>query len=339
MTGGVALVLVLCAGCAPVLAVPPHLVAAWPAANSTLAVVRQALDLTFNRTLSPDRSWATVWRDDDGSPLSTETQIDARAPRHLRVKLMEPLPGEYRLRWHAASAESEAAADGEQMFALQGEDISAPRLSVSHAVAETGDQLAISGSGFEPSARVTLTIGDDSGPLTSVETDQSGTFATSARVPPSVPFGVQPIVATDSEGAMAATSLQVRWGGWPPLLAFTSGQPGPRSGEATFSLSLRNRSDYVLEKVRILMQEPDGATYVSAEPPPARANGMLTWELPIVDRGVVGPFRVTVKTAMRTATHARIEFRHRRPRNCGDNCLPAFVSETTSDSTLTAPAD
>lgn len=339
MMGGVALVLMLCAGCAPVLAVPPHLVAAWPAPDSTLAVVRQALDLTFNRPLSADRSWATVWRDEDGSPLRTETQVDQRAPRHLRVRLLEVLPGQYRLRWHAASEDSAAAADGEQMFALQGEDISAPRLSISHSAAESGDQFAINGSGFEPSARVTLTIGDDAGPLTTVQTDQAGTFAARANVPPSVPFGLQPIVATDSEGAMAATALQVRWGGWPPLVAFTSGQPGPRSGEATFAVTLRNRSDYVLEKVRIVMQEPDGATYVSAEPVPARANGMLTWELPIVDRGVVGPLRVTFKTTHRTATHARIEFRHRRPRNCGDNCLPAFISETSSDSTPTAPAD
>jgi hypothetical protein len=38
-------------------------------------------------------------------------------------------------------------------------------------------------------------------------------------------------------------------------------------------------------------------------------------------------------------SHARIEFRHRRPYGCGDDCPPAFVTETTSESTLVFPAD
>lgn len=343
--GMVALVLVLClmaTGCAPSLAVPPHLVSAWPAPSSTLPVTRQAFDLTFNRPLDAIHSWAMAWRDDDGSPLTVETAVDERAPRHLYVRLVEPAAGQYRLRWHAVTDASEAASDGEQVFVLQGEDISAPRLTVNRGAAESGDPIVLAGSGFEPRSEVRLTIGDDNAPLTTVQTTGTGEFSARANVPPGVPFGLQPITATDAEGAAATAALQVRWGGWPPLVAFTSGVAGPRSGEATFSVSLRNRSDYVLESVRILMDLPVDATYVSAEPVPTVTHDGLTWDVPLVDRGISGPFRATVRATRsdaQLATHTRIEFRHRRPRNCGDDCLPAFISETSSDSTPTSPAD
>ena len=59
-----------------------------------------------------------------------------------------------------------------------------------------------------------------------------------------------------------------------------------------------------------------------------------------MDRGVLGPFRVTYRVAGAVTSRAWIEFRHRRPHGCsGDECLPAFVSETTSESTPVSAAD
>jgi hypothetical protein len=187
---------------------------------------------------------------------------------------------------------------------------------------------------------VTLTIGDDAQALNTVETDAHGSFGVDVRIPPGVPFGVQPISATDGGGGVAETAVQVRWGGWPPLVAFTVGQPGPAPGEATFSVSVRNRSDFLLERVRVALDDPGPGTtsFVAAEPNADRQPGAVAWEIPVLDRGVAGPFRATYRTTATVASHARIEFRHRRPRGCpADECPPAFVSETTSDSTPVSP--
>jgi hypothetical protein len=124
------------------------------------------------------------------------------------------------------------------------------------------------------------------------------------------------------------------------VLAFTTGQPGPGPGEVTISLSLRNRSDYVLEHVAVTLSAPSGAQVVAVEPSPTRRDAALTWLLPLVDRGVIGPLRATFRVDHPISTHARIEFRHRRTPGCrGDVCLPAFVSETTTDSSTITPPD
>jgi methionine-rich copper-binding protein CopC len=332
----------LAAACAPVLAAPPHLIAAWPLDEARLSIASHTLDLTFNRPLRPESSWAEVWRNHDGSQMATDTLVGPQDPRLLEVHLQRPAAGQYRLHWHAVAASGGAAADGEQDFSLQDESPGAPRIEVSQPIADSGDKLEVKGNGFSKHSSVTLTIGDDAQPLNTVETDAHGSFGVDVRVPPGVPFGVQPVSAIDGSGGAAATGLRVRWGGWPPLDAFTVGQPGPDQGEVTFSMSVRNRSDYLLERVRVVLDDPDptAASFVVAQPAPLRQAGSLVWEIPVLDRGVVGPFRATYRTTRPIASHARIEFRHRRPRGCtADDCPPAFVSETTSDSTLANPAE
>jgi hypothetical protein len=332
----------LAVGCAPTYAAPPRLIATWPSPGASLPIGQHTFELTFNRSLQPDSVWAAVWNDLDGVLLPSEVVMDPNNPRRLGVRLLEPGPGEFRLHWHAGAARTGGSADGELPFSLR-EEVAAqtpPRLEVSRATAESGDKLEIRGRGFGQTCTVQLTMGDDDQKLSTVETDSSGSFVAQTRVPPGVPFGLQPVHAIDSRGASASAALQVRWGGWPPLVAFTTGQPGPRSGEVTFTLSLRNRSDYVLERVRITLGTPEDAALVGAEPNARREEGGLMWELAWMDRGVAGPFRATYRVTGATATHARIAFRHRRPRACsGDECLPAFISETTSDSTPVGPLD
>jgi len=330
------------AACAPTLAAPPRLIAAWPADEARLPIAAQPFELTFNRQLQPEATWAQVWRDDDGSPMVTDAWVEPTNPMHLTVRLQRPAAGQYRLHWHAVAARTSAAADGEQDFALADESPGAARIDVSQPTADSGDKLEVKGNGFEKRSTVTLTVGDDAQPLNTVETDAHGSFGVDVRIPPGVPFGMQPVSATDGDGAVATTALQVRWGGWPPLLAFTVGQPGPDPGEVTFSLSVRNRSDFLLERVRVVLDDPDplGTSLVAAEPSPSRQPGAVVWEIPMLDRGVAGPFRATYRVTTAVASHARIEFRHRRPRGCpADACPPAFISETASDSTPVAPAE
>jgi methionine-rich copper-binding protein CopC len=330
----------LAAGCAPVLSAPPHLVAAWPPAGVTLPVERTTFDLTFNYALSPELSWAAVWRDVDGLPIAADSAVELSNPRRLSLMVKEPVAGDYRLHWHAVSARTAVAMDGEQTFSLQDESSAPPRVELSRGVAETGEKVEVTGTGFGRRCPVTLAIGDDEQALSTVETDAQGHFVVEARVPQNVPFGEQPVMATDMCGAVATAALQVRWGGWPPLVAFDVGQPGPAPGEVTFWVTLRNRSDYVLERVRVVLPDPQGASFVSADPPPQRNDQTITWVIPTMDRGVLGPFRVTYRVAGTVNSHAWLEFRHRRPHGCsGDDCLPAFVSETTSESTPVAAAD
>jgi hypothetical protein len=214
------------------------------------------------------------------------------------------------------------------------------RIDASRPTLDTGETLELRGSGFAPQSLVHVTIGDDQQDVKAIQTNSRGGFQEDARVPASVAFGMQPIAAVDQDGTEAATAVQVRWGGWPPVLAFTTGSPGPARGEVTFSLSVRNRSDYLLESVRVVLPDPENGSFVGAQPVASRANGALTWELGYVDRGVVGPFRASYRVRGPVAAHARVEFRHRKPARCtGDECLPAFVSETTSDSTVVNPAE
>ncbi len=183
-----------------------------------------------------------------------------------------------------------------------------------------------------------FSIGDDAQTLASVRTDGRGTFNLEARVPDSVPFGTQPVVGVDGQGRKATASVQVRWGGWPPAVASVVAQPGPSAGELTFTLNVRNRSDYMLEHLRLVVQDPEGGTFVAAAPGPQRQAGTLVWEIAVMDRGVVGPFRATYQASNAVVGHAWLEFRHRHGSGCTrDDCLPAFISESTSNSALVPP--
>ena len=328
------------AGCAPALGVPPHLVAAFPTPGARLPVGRQTFELSFNRRLSTEATWAAVWRDDDGASMPSDTSIDPETGSRLTVRLREAASGTYRLHWHAVSARMATAADGEQDFSIQNESTAPPRLELSRAIADTGERLAIVGKGFGQKCLVTLTIGDDQETLTTIETDARGAFETEMRIPAGVPFGLQPLSAEDTRGGKATAALQLKWGGWPPLVSFTRGQSGPRAGEVTFALNLRNRSDYVLERVRVVLTDPPGATFVSATPAAERHDRATVWMLPMLDRGVVGPFRATYRAPSTVVGHTWVEFRHRHALGCSeDDCSPAFISESVSESEPVAPAE
>jgi methionine-rich copper-binding protein CopC len=331
---------VISASCAPSLVASPRLVAVWPTAEASLSVARHTLDLTFNRPLNPDATAASVWRDLDGVPMASRAETDAANPRHLKVHLLEPAVGEYQLHWHAVAAQSGLAADGDHAFVLRNESPMPPRVDVSPASVDVGDRLELVGKGFGSDMVVQFTMGDDAQQLADVRTDRGGNFDLEARVPDSVPFGVQPVVAVDGQGREASGAVMVRWGGWPPVGVSNVAQPGPSAGDVSFTLNVRNRSDYVVEHLRLVMQDPDGGVLVGAFPGPQRQGSTLVWEIPVMDRGVLGPFRATYRTPSAAVGHAWLEFRHRHASGCTrDECLPAFISESTADSALVAPAD
>ena len=164
-----------------------------------MPIAPHTLELTFNRPLQPESTWAAVQRE-DGPPTPTDTVVEPANPRRLTVHLQQPAAGQYRLHWHAVAARTAAAADGEQDFALQDESPGAPRIDLSQPTADSGDKLEVKGNGFDKRSSVTLTIGDDAQALNTVETDAHGSFGVDVRIPPGVPFGVQPVSATDGGG-------------------------------------------------------------------------------------------------------------------------------------------
>ena len=326
--------------CAPAFVVTPHLVAAWPAAGASMSVAPHTFELMFDRPLRSDTTTAAVWHDEDGSPLASDVSIDAAEPRRLRVRLLDAAAGTYQLHWHAVDVQSGQWSDGWQPFALQNESPTPPRIDTSPAVADAGERLELVGKGFSARSAVQVSIGDDEQPLVSVQTDARGTFNTEARVPASVPFGLQPVSAIDADGHRALGAVQVRWGGWPPVVASDVGQSGPAQGEVTFTLNVRNRSDYLVEHVRVVLQDPDGSTLIGADPSPRREDHTLVWDIPMMDRGSIGPFRATYRAGSAVVSHAWLTYRHRHPRGCrGDECLPAFISDSAAESLPVGPAD
>ena len=329
---------VLGAGCAPSLAAPPQLIARWPLPGASLSVSRQILELTFNRALDPTSTWASVWAD-GGSTLASSAALDPNNARRLKVRLLEPTAGSFDLHWHAVDADSHLASDGEETFTLQNESPAPPRIDVSPAAATNKDRLEIVGKGFSPDSPLQLTMGDDRVPLKTTQTDAHGKFNVEVRAPASVAYGVQPVTAVDGEGQTAVGSVMLRYGGWPPVVGTNIGQPGPLPGEVTFTLTIRNLSDYVLEHVTVTMADPDGSDFAASDDGAQRQGNTLVWILPEMDRGTAGPFRATYRVSSAVASHAWMEFRHRRERGCtGNDCVPAFISDSVADSTPVAPS-
>jgi hypothetical protein len=196
--------------------------------------------------------------------------------------------------------------------------------------------LQVSGGGFAPGEQVRLTIGDDGQPLGAVNADAAGAIEARVVLPGSVPFGVQGIRAVGASGAKVSTAVQVYWGGWPPLGVWTVGEPGPGTGEVTFDVAGRNRSDYVLEGITVTLDFPTRARLVWSTPGGVIDEEQISWTLPgWLDRTTFGPLRATFAVDGQEPVSARttVGFRHRRPRDCvGDGCLPAFISSTQSES-------
>jgi methionine-rich copper-binding protein CopC len=328
--------MLLAAGCAPSLRVAPRLIASWPMPGASMDVSRQVLDLTFNRELDASATWVVV-SGDDGAPLPSDAALDPNDARHLKIRLLDPVAGNFDLHWHAVAADSQLAGDGDESFVLHGDVPAPPRIDVSPSTVDDDERLELVGKGFAPSSALQLTVADDRMQLASTKTDEHGKFNVEARVPGNVPYGTQPIWAVDGEGRTAVGTVTLRHGGWPPVVASDVGQPGPLAGEVTFTVAVRNLSDYVLEHVSVAIADPPGASLVQADSGAQVQDGSVSWLVSTLDRDTVGPFRATYRVDHPVTSHARIDFRHRPQRGCTDECVPAFISSSVADSTPVAP--
>jgi methionine-rich copper-binding protein CopC len=325
------------AGCSPVLAAAPRLVSTWPTPGATLPVAKMTVEFVFNRALDPAGSWAQLTTG-DGGRASARVVVDPNDPRRLTVRMLEPGPGSVIVHWQVSAMDSHLTTDGDTPFSLDPSTPAPPRIDVSPPQADTNDRLELVGKGFPANAVVPLVIGDDDQPLALANTDAAGRFNLEAHVPETVPYGLQRISAFDDSRRVAATTVQVQWGGWPPVVGRSVGVPGPEPDEVTFTLNLRNRSDYVLEHVRVVLPDPEASQVVATDADAQQQDAALIWEIPVMDRGLARPLHVTYRTDHAITARASVEFRHRKERGCyrGD-CLPAFISTSVVDSEPTAP--
>jgi methionine-rich copper-binding protein CopC len=322
--------LLLSAACAPALTSHARLVAGSPAASAVIGTPPATLDLSFNEELAPSSTVQAV-SISSGETVSQASTVDPANKRQLSAPLNGLAPGVYQVRWHTVPATAGAPLDGAYSFTVAPDARTQPHLWLGKATADSQETVPLGGQGFAPRSTLKLAIADDAQPLQSIQTDDAGAFAATIVVPPDVPYGWQPILATDATGARAALPLEVRWGGWPPLDAAVVARPGPSEGEVTFSVTVRNRSDYVLEAIRVAVPVPDGSTFASATAGGQLTDGEVTWAIPWIDRSTAGPFDLTLRSTGPVTVQAQVDYRHRRPRGClGDGCLPAFISNAVS---------
>jgi methionine-rich copper-binding protein CopC len=318
-----------------------HLVYAWPAPNAVIGSMPDQLELHFAVPLAADDSTAEVI-DERGETIAGETHVLKHDARLLRLRLVDAAnapPGRYTVHWQSVSASTRDHVSDEFSFTVRPGLATQPQVLVSPRQSDAQQPVNIVGSGFSARTALTLAIGDDEEALGKADTDANGAFNVTLKVPPDVPFGQQPIWVRDAAGVAGASELELRWGGWPPLRVYTQADPGPEGGEVKFTVVGRNRSDYVLEDVRVHLQVPDGTSVVAADEGARPEPGGLVWDQGVVDRTTFTPRSAILRADGPVVGHAQVEFRHRRARGCvSDDCLPAFVDQTSSESGIVSPA-
>ena len=314
-----------------------------PAPGAIIGALPDRLELHFAQALAADFSSAEVI-DERGQLVLGDTQVLKNDTRMIEVRLADTADapgGVYTVHWQSVSASSHDQTSDDFTFTVQPGAPTQPQVMVSPRQSDAQRLVNIAGSGFSPSANLTLTIGDDEQAFGDgkARTNANGAFNVTLRVPGDVPFGMQPVWVRDQAGVKAAAQLEVRWGGWPPLRVYTMAEPGPDSGEVKFTVVGRNRSDYVLEDVRVHLQIPAGTSVVSADDGAHEEGDGLVWDEGTVDRTSFTPRSAVLRADGPVVGHAQVEFRHRRPRGCvGDECLPSFVDQTNSESGSVTPA-
>lgn len=329
----------IAAACAPNIPAPANLVLADPAPDAVIGALPETLQLNFSDPLLAGASSATVI-DPTGQVVPAAVDVAPDDPTALVVRITQPGgAGRFTVQWTTVSASARSPADGEFSFTVEPGAPQQPRLSVLPAATDVDQPLVVSGTGFDPQAAITLTVGDNSEPMGTAQSDASGAFDQTVTVPHDVPFGQQPVWARDDSGAKAGAEVGVRWGGWPPLIIYTQAAPGPDHGQVTLTVVGINRSDYVLDGVRIHLELPPGAALVTATAGAEVQDGELIWDQGILGRTSLVPRSAVLSVGGPVVGRSSIDFRHRRAPGCiGDQCLPAFVDQTNSESGQVVPA-
>ena len=329
------------AACSPHAPIRAHPILIQPPPNSVLGAPPSAAEIAFTAPVAADRS-SLVVIDSEGTVVSERSQVDVADPRRLVAPLRGRLPsGAYELLWRSVEASSSAELEGQERFRIEPNAPQRPALAFSSTDVDAGDKLSIGGSGFTPSTRVVVTIGDEADQLAVTSSREDGSFVVAAvPVPADLPLGEQLVTARDNNGATAASLLRVHWGGWPPLRLSIRARSGPQPDQVTLDLGARNRSDYVLRDARLVLRLPPGSSLVSVSPGGRDANGSLVWDVPgVIERGPLDPrwAIVSVDRSLGPPTFsAWAQYGHLPERSSIWGDLPGFFSNSASPE-VTAP--
>jgi methionine-rich copper-binding protein CopC len=327
--------LLVLAGCAPRWPLRAHPILIQPPPDAVLGAAPSAAAINFTAALAGGRS-SLVVIDADGTVVSERSQVDPADPRRLVAPLRSSLPsGAYELIWRSVEASTSAELEGQEHFRIEPSAPERPAIAFSSPDVDAGDKLTISGSGFSPNTQVVLSVGDDADQLAVTSSREDGSFVVAALpVPPDLPLGQQPVTARDNNGATAASLLRVHWGGWPPLRLGVAPRPGPAADQVTVDVAARNRSDYTLRDVRLVLHLPPRASLVSASPGGREDNGGVVWDVPgTLERGPLDAHWAIVsldRSAGQPAFSAWAQYGHLPERNAIWGELPGFYSSSAS---------
>jgi uncharacterized repeat protein (TIGR01451 family) len=196
---------------------------------------------------------------------------------------------------------------GEYAFRIQPYlPASAPQVSVSPPIADNGQPVAVTGSGFAPGGDVVVTVGDGNDLLGVARANAAGRISLQARLPGGLPYGRQVVQATDGSGHLATAALQVPIGGAPVAVVRLLGATDEEQPDVvTYTLRVENRSGYGLSNVMVGVHIPDGTRALlddAGQPDrsdePRVRDGQIVWNAHSVPaHSVLGPFTFSVSAA------------------------------------------
>ncbi|HZM27031.1 MAG TPA: copper resistance CopC family protein, partial [Gemmatimonadales bacterium] len=311
-----------------------RLVETVPTPESFLNSAPTEVRLTFGGFLQAAGNSVTVSTSGGDANRAGAVQLDAFS-RIITTPLQGPLPnGLYRVTWVAVAADGHAER-GSFTFTLRA-GAEPPTMQLDRDVVDVGEPLVVTGSGFKASDAVAITAGADRHAVETVYADAEGRISQTVRLPNTVPFGSQRIMAADSDGAAATATVQVIWGGWPPVRI----QIEPRSlpQDLLLDVTVLNRSGYDMGVDTVRIPVPPGTSFVAASTGGRLTpEGAVVWEtLRLRPEETLGPFTVHLDARALPAgtpvqASAEVLLRHPFEPSPASEEMPSFQTPVRSE--------
>jgi len=295
------------------------LVEATPAPGAVLATPPPRLQVLFSDELDADKSQLRVYGPGGGRADRRDQQVDGT---RMWVSVIDQGPGVYQVRWKSVADEDQDILQGAYSFTITPQPPpQAPQITVTPAIANNGQPVAVAGSGFLPGGTVAIAVGDDEALLAVATADASGRFSVRAVLPADLPFGRQVVQAVDAADHLATAAIRVPTGGGPVAAVRLNAEF--EEDTLSYTLRLENRSGYHLRGVVLRALIPEGTRVLAedlGQPDGFEASevggGQVVWRggrLP--PHTMAGPFTFSVETAAPpnsaiVASIASVEFIH-----------------------------
>lgn len=320
---------------------PPRQVAATPDDGDFLGTPPTRVLVTFDNEINPAKSNISVTAP-GGLEVNAGPTVGRPDRRTLEVPVTPSLPnGLYAVTWVAVGPDG-TAAEGTFSFGLRA-GARPPGLRLDRFRAGTGDHVTLAGWGFRPGGSVVIGAGDDSAFMTVARAGADGLVKASFAVPADIPFGRQPVVAADADGAKATAHLFIDPGGAPPIKVHLHGDAG--HDEATITVEVVNRSDLVISATVVLHAElPAGVTATAISAKGRRSGNRIEWPSLTIDGHATETLEVsldprTIPEDAEVALSATVTYDHRATTDALGLRLPEARGSLTVEGMLGGDQD